>query len=329
MSTRSIGIGALYFMLDSPLRCDNGELMMLARVFAVLTFGSVAAVAQPPAGRPPAVPIPSGIRIERDLAFATVGAKELRLDLFLPEKQEGKLPVVVWIFGGAFMQNGRLQQEGGAAWLAIKGYAVAAIEHRLSSDAHFPAQIEDCKAAVRWLRANAAKYGLDPARFGAWGASSGGHLATMLGLTGGVKDLEGESGNLDQSSRVSAVVDFFGPTDFLQMDKAALPGGLKHDPPNSPESLLIGGPIQDNREKAARANPITYITRESPPFLIVHGDRDPLVPCNQSELLFEALRKAGVDATFYKIVSAGHGGPQFQSPVTKAMVLAFFDEHLK
>ena len=303
--------------------------MMHARVFAALAFGSLAAVAQPPAGRPPAAPIPPGIRVERDLTFATIGTRELRLDLFLPEKHEGKLPVVVWIFGGAFMQNNRLRQEGGAAWLAAKGYAVAAIEHRLSSDAHFPAQIEDCKAAVRWLRANAAKYGLDPARFGAWGESSGGHLATMLGVTGGVKDLEGDSGNLDQSSRVSAVVDFFGPTDFLQMEKAALPGGMNHDAPNSPESLLIGGPIQENREKAARANPIAYITRQSPPFLILHGDRDPLVPCNQSELLFEALEKAGVRASFYKIVSAGHGGPQFHTPVTKAMVLAFFDEYLK
>ena len=306
--------------------------MKTSRMLTIFFFTSLAAICQPrpgTPGRPGAEPVPPGIRTEKNLTFATVGAQDLRLDLFLPDKQDGKLPIVVWIFGGAFRQNNRLQQEGGAAWLATKGYAVAAIEYRVSSEALFPAQIEDCKAAVRWLRANAAKYGLDSARVGAWGESSGGHLASMLGVTGGVKDLEGGSGNLDQASRVVAVVDFFGPTDFLQMDKAALPGGMKHDPPDSPELLVIGGPIQENREKVARANPITYVTKDCPPFLIVHGDRDPLVPCNQSELLFEALKKAGVNASFYKIVSAGHGGPQFHTPVTQAMVLAFFDEHLK
>ena len=306
--------------------------MKISRIVITLFCGSLVAICQPrpgTAGRSAAEPIPPGVRMEKNLTFATIGAKELRLDLFLPDKQQGKLPVVVWIFGGAWRTNNRLRQEGQAAWLAAKGYAVAAIEYRMSSEAPFPAQVEDCKAAVRWLRANAAKYGLDPSRLAAWGESSGGHLASMLGVTGGVKDLEGSSGNLDQSSRVSAVVDFFGPTDFLQMEKAALPGGMQHDSPDSPESLVIGGPIQQNREKVARANPITYVTRECPPFLILHGDRDPLVPYNQSELLFEALKKAGVDVSFYKVVPAGHGGPQFQTPVTKAMVLAFLDQHLK
>ena len=306
--------------------------MKITRILITLFCSSLVAMCQPPpgtAGRSAAELIPPGVRMEKNLAFATIGAKELRLDLFLPDKQQGKLPVVVWIFGGAWRTNNRLRQEGQAAWLATKGYAVAAIEYRMSSEARFPAQIEDCKAAVRWLRANAAKYGLDPSRLAAWGESSGGHLASMLGVTGGVKDLEGSSGNLDQSSRVSAVVDFFGPTDFLQMEKAALPGEMQHDSPDSPESLVIGGPIQQNREKVARANPIAYVTRECPPFLILHGDRDPLVPYNQSELLFEALKKAGVDVSFYKVVSAGHGGPQFQTPVTKAMVLAFLDQHLK
>jgi dipeptidyl aminopeptidase/acylaminoacyl peptidase len=128
---------------------------------------------------------------------------------------------------------------------------------------------------------------------------------------------------------VQAVVDFFGPTDFLQMDAQAIPGGQKHDPAGSPESQLVGGPIQENREKVARANPITYVTADDPPFLILHGDRDPLVPVGQSELLFAALRKAGVSVTFHKIVGAGHGGPEFQSPVARAMVLAFLNQHLK
>lgn len=306
--------------------------MRITRVVTTFFFSALAAICQPPPGvapRPAAQPVPPGVHVQKNVVFASIGAKELQLDLFLPDSPAGKLPVVVWIFGGAWRTNNRLRQEGQAAWLATKGYAVAAIDYRLSSEALFPAQIEDCKAAVRWLRANAAKYGLDSSRIGAWGESSGGHLASLLGVTGGVKELEGGSGNLDQSSRVKAVVDFFGPTDFLQMEKAALAGGTNHDSPNSPESLVIGGPIQENREKVARANPLTYVAKGSPPFLIVHGDRDPLVPCNQSEILFEALQKAGVEVSFYKIVSAGHGGPQFQTPVTKAMVLAFFDEHLK
>jgi acetyl esterase/lipase len=276
-----------------------------------------------------AEPIPAGVKAEKDLLFAKVGDKELRLDLFLPARSDAPVPVVVWIFGGAFRENNRLGQEGGAAWLASHGYAVAAIEHRISSEALFPAQIQDCKAAVRWLRAHAAEYRLDPSRIGAWGESSGGHLASMLGVSAGVKEFEGDAGNASESSKVQAVVDFFGPTDFLQMDKAALPGGMKHDPADSPESLVIGGLIQENPEKVRRANPITYVTKDCPPFLIVHGDSDLLVPCNQSELLFEALQKAHVDAAFYKIVSVGHGGPAFHTPVARAMVLAFFNQHLR
>src|SRR5262249_2990270 len=158
-------------------------------------------------------------------------------------------------------------------------------------------------------RANAKMYGLDPEHIGVWGASSGGHLAALLGTTGGVKELEGKGGNAEQSSRVQAVVDFFGPTDFLQMDAPAPQGPFfEHEPPNSPESRLIGGAIQKNVEKVKRANPIQYVTKDAPPFLIAHGERDPLVPCHQSELLHEALKRVGVEVTFHKIPGAGHGG---------------------
>jgi acetyl esterase/lipase len=144
-----------------------------------------------------------------------------------------------------------------------------------------------------------------------------------------VADLEGALGNADQSSRVQAVVDFFGPTDFLQMEAHALPGAtLKHDPPGSPESLLVGGPIQENAAKAARANPIVYVTKEAPPFLIVHGEQDLSVPLHQSELLYAAMKTARVDVTFYKIAGAGHSGPPFYSEPMRAAVLAFFDQHL-
>src|SRR5260221_4919549 len=152
-----------------------------------------------------------------------------------------------------------------------QGYAVASLNYRLSGEALFPAQIEDCKAAVRWLRAHAKEYSLDPEHFGAWGSSAGGHLVALLGPSGDVKEFE-KGPHLDQSSRVQAVCDYFGPTDFLQMDAHAIPDArLKHDLPNSPESRLIGGPIQENKDKVAKVNPITYVTPDDPPVLIVHG----------------------------------------------------------
>ncbi len=284
-------------------------------------------MAQQPGG--PA-PVPPGVKADRNLVYARAEGKDLLLDIYRPERQEGVLPLVVWVYGGAFRAGSKDdRQTAGATWLVNHGYAVAAFNYRLSQVAKFPAQTHDCKAAIRWLRANAAQYGLDPARIAAWGASAGGHLSSMLGTSGGVADLEGDLGNAKESSRVQAVVDFFGPTDFLLMDSQAIAGGQKHDPPDSPESQLIGGPIQENKEKTARANPITYVSADDPPFLILHGDRDPLVPVGQSEIFFESLRKAGVNATFHKIVGAGHGGPQFNSPVARAMVLAFLDQHFK
>jgi acetyl esterase/lipase len=270
------------------------------------------------------------VKVDRNLVYARAGGKDLLLDIYRPENQDRDLPVVVWIYGGAFRAGSKDDdQTGGVTWLANRGYAVVAFNYRLSFEARFPAQTQDCKAAIRWLRANAAKYRLNTGRIAAWGASAGGHLAAMLGTSGGVADLEGDLGNEKESSRVQAVIDFFGPTDFLQMDAAAPPGGQKHNPADSPESQLVGGPIQENKDKVRRANPITYVTSDSPPFLILHGERDPLVPVNQSELLFEALKKAGRDVTFFKIVGAGHGGPQFNTPVVRAMVLAFLDQHLK
>jgi acetyl esterase/lipase len=188
------------------------------------------------------------------------------------------------------------------------------------------AQIEDCKAAVRWLRAHASEHRLDPDRFAAWGASAGGHLAALLGTTGGVKPFDvGE--HLDVSSRVQAVLDFFGPTDFTQMAKHSPPNArFDHDASDSPESLLIGGAVQEHKDKAAAANPITYVSKDDPPFLIMHGNRDPLVPHQQSELLRNALEAAGVPVTLRIIEGAGHG---FGGPDIDRVVAGFFDQHLK
>jgi acetyl esterase/lipase len=270
--------------------------------------------------------------VHRDLPYVTNGHFRQKLDLYLPEA-EPPVPLIIWIHGGAF----RLGDKGDNVPLetldagyaddgyANDGFAIASINYRLSQHALFPAQIEDCKAAVRWLRANAQQYRLDPRRFAAWGPSAGGHLAAMLGVTGHVQAFEvGE--HLDQSSRVQAVVDYFGPTDFLQMDAHRVPGGQVHDEPNSPESELVGGPIQERPEAVAQANPVTYVRPDAPPFLIVHGDSDPLVPHHQSELLVAALQEAGVPVTFYTVVGAGHGG--FTDPQIPEMTRAFLARHL-
>jgi len=261
--------------------------------------------------------------VHRDLAYVPGGHERQKLDLYLP-KEGRNLPLIINIHGGAFKAGSK--ENGVPLQYLNQGYAIASINYRLSQHAIFPAQIEDCKAAVRWLRAHATEFRLNPTRFAAWGSSAGGHLAAMLGTTGETREFD-VGANLDQSSRVQAVVDYFGPTDFLQMDAHRLPNGMTHDSANSPESELIGGAIQENKEKAARANPITYITSKAPPFLICHGDSDPLVPHHQSELLDAALRKAGVPVTFYTVKGGGHGG--FRDPKVVALTREFLATHLK
>jgi acetyl esterase/lipase len=290
----------------------------------VLLAVAPVAAAQPPRAKPP-----DGTEVHTNREYVPGGHERQRLDLYVPAKADAPLPVIVWVHGGAWM--GGSKDDGGPALRFVgKGYAVACINYRLSQHAVFPAQIEDCKAAIRWLRSNATTYNLNPDRIGVWGASAGGHLVALLGTSGGVEDGERKGESADQSSRVQAVVDFFGPTDFLQMDAHAVPGArLKHDSSTSPESQLIGGAIQENVEKVGRANPVKYVTKDAPPFLIVHGERDPLVPCHQSELLYEALKRARTDVTFYKIAGASHGGPEFNTEMMRAAVLAFFDKHLK
>lgn len=229
---------------------------------------------------------------------------------------------MVWIHGGAWL--GGSKERPPALRFVAKGYAVASVNYRLSQHAIFPAQIEDCKAAIRWLRANAAKHGYDPNRIGVWGSSAGGHLVALLGTTSGVKEFD-VGPNAGVSSRVQAVCDFFGPTDFTKM--SSFPSTMHHDAPDSPEAKLIGGPVQENKDKARRANPITYVTKDDPPFLIVHGDKDPLVPHNQSELLLDALKKAGLEATLYTVQGGGHGG--FKDPQVDVLVTQFFERHLR
>ena len=267
--------------------------------------------------------IPEGITVHRDVAYVTDGHERQKLDLYVPDEGEN-LPLIIWVHGGAWL-GGSKERYAPMEYLK-SGYAGASINYRLSQHAIFPAQIEDVKAAVRWLRANAETYRIDPNRFAAWGASAGGHLVAMLGTAGDITEFEvGE--NLEVSSRVQAVVDYFGPTDFIQMDAYRLPDGLVHDAPDSPESKLVGGPIQEHKDRVASANPITYVSKDDPPILIIHGDQDKLVPYQQSVLLKDALEKVGVAVTLYNVVGEGHGG--FKDPKVPELTKAFLEKHLK
>ena len=272
--------------------------------------------------------IPAGVKALRDLVYVTNGHERQKLDLYVPENANGPLPIIVWIHGGGWAAGSKDGCPPLNADYTQRGFAVASIGYRLTGDAIFPAQIEDCKAAIRWLRAHAKDYNLDPDHIAVWGSSAGGHLVALLGTSDHMKEFDvGE--NLDQLSRVQAACDYYGPTDLLQMDAHALPSArMKHDSADSPEARLIGGPIQAHKEAANRANPISYVTTDAPPFLIVHGDKDPLVPHHQSELLYAALKSAGTQVRFHTLEGAGHGDG-FGGSELETTVQDFFEKNLK
>ncbi|HEX4148771.1 MAG TPA: alpha/beta hydrolase [Pirellulales bacterium] len=267
--------------------------------------------------------IPDSVRVELDLPYAATDNPRQRLDLFLPKnpKNDQPLPVVAYIHGGAWKMGDKRGGYGQVAPLVESGeYAGVSIGYRLTDEAIWPAQINDCKAAIRWLRANAQKYHLDPDRIGVTGGSAGGHLVAMLGTSGDVSALEGTLGEFSSvSSRVSCVVDQFGTTDLLTM-------GSYHSGPVSPEAKLIGGAPEDNKEKALAASPVTYVSKDDPPFLFIHGTKDPIVPFTQSEELLAALKAVGVEALLIPVTDGGHG--MFGTPEVPARIHQFFDKHL-
>ena len=260
----------------------------------------------------------------RDLPYVPNAAPRQRLDIYLPASAQAGAPrpLIVWIHGGAWRIG--TKDDCPAARLVSLGYAAASIEYRFSQDAPFPAQIEDCKAAIRWLRAHSREYGIDPSRIGVWGASAGGHLVALLGVTGHVSDFD-TGPNLDQSSAVQCVIDFFGPTDFLHYG----------DPPDTFSSLgnavaqLLGGPFSTHQALARSASPIYFVTRDAAPFLILQGDHDPLVPMEQSVALNAALQKAGVPGTLHIVKGGGHGGPGFSTPEVRKLIVDFLARYLK
>jgi acetyl esterase/lipase len=270
------------------------------------------------------------VTLERDIVFNQDPTRPLRLHLLRPRPARNRAaPCLVFVHGGGFRTGSRDHGIEPLTPFAARGYVCASLEYRFSSEALWPAQIEDVKCGVRFLRANAGALGIESDHIGAWGHSAGGHLVSMLGVTDGEDDLEGTGGWADTSSRVQAVCNWFGPTDFLQMNRAG--STYDHDAPDSSESALIGAPIQSAPERAARANPISYIQpgRRIPPFLIVHGDADLLVPFNQSELLAAALERVDANVRLVRLAGAAHGGPDFHTQEISDLVAGFFTEHLE
>lgn len=272
----------------------------------------------------PAPPVPAGVKALRDLVYSEPDGRPQKLDLFLPENAPKPWPLVVWVHGGAWKAGSK--QDCGALGLTAKGFAVASVEYRFSQVAPFPAQIVDCKAAIRWLRAKAGEYGYDADRIGAWGNSAGGHLVCLLGTAGDVAAFDvGENTNV--SSRVQAVCNFYGPTDLPRF--ARTPGYERGDKPEAPEGQLLGGTVNGKPEAAKAASPVTYATSDDPPFLTYHGTKDPLVPADQAVALDEALKKAGVASEVHLLEGAGHGGPHFGGVEVRTNIIAFFERHLK
>ncbi|MEZ6136374.1 MAG: alpha/beta hydrolase [Pirellulaceae bacterium] len=264
----------------------------------------------------------------RDVVYGTGGGRDLTMHIVLPkEPTDLPLPAYVWVHGGGWQAG---TKDGGVMKvipMVREGFVGATIEYRLTGEAPFPAQIEDCKCAIRYLRAHSQKYNLDPKRIAVGGSSAGGHLVALLGTSGGVKELEGEGGWADQSSNVQAVVDFYGPSNFKAF--VTTPGYEHHNNAGSPESKLLGGgEVLSNEAGIKRVNPITYIDKDDPPFLIIHGTDDRTVPPNQSEALDQALKSNNVESTLHIIQGAGHGGPAFAKPQIEEMQRKFLLKHL-
>ena len=266
--------------------------------------------------------IPAGVKRLADLEYSAPATGPLALDLFLPEADAGRpLPMVVWIHGGGWANGSK--QNCPLAYLAARGYAVASVDYRLTAVAQWPAQIDDCRAAVRWLRLHASAHGLDPDRVGVAGGSAGGHLAALLGTLDPPADET-------VSSRVRAVCDLYGPSDLLTMPpNVPGPGKTDADLANSNGAKLLGGTVKDRPELARQASALFQASAGDAPFLILHGDQDQRVPLDQSQRLHERLQEVGVPSELVVLPAAGHGGPAFQTPEIQARVKQFFDAHLQ
>ena len=262
--------------------------------------------------------VPEGVEVLRDLEYAQVKGVSLKLDLYRPAtKPSAPMPLVIWVHGGGW-RNGT-KANCPAAWLATKGYAVASLDFRLLPEHPWPAQIEDPIAALRWLRQESGKYGYDASRSAAMGGSSGGHVVALWGTL-----------SLPAEDKVMAVVDLYGPTDLLTMPPNVLSEKrTRAELAKANGALLLGGVVMDQPEKAKAVSALHQVSKDDVPFLILHGAADPGVPVDQSERLHAALKAAGVESTLKLLPGAGHGGKEFDSTESRALIQGFLDKHLK
>ncbi|MDF1825468.1 MAG: alpha/beta hydrolase [Verrucomicrobiales bacterium] len=267
----------------------------------------------------PANPLP-GTAVKRDIHYATHDDVELKLDLYRPQPlPEAPLPVVLWIHGGGWLNGSK--DKCRADFLAQKGFAVVSVGYRLTDVARWPGQIDDCSAAVKWVRDHAEAFQLDPDAVGAWGSSAGGHLVALMG-TRPTSD--------DTTIKLQAVCDWFGPTDLLTMPPNVVSETRTYEQVSqSNGAKLLGSPVPEARDLAKDASALYHVSSDDSPFLIMHGSEDPGVPLVQSARFHEALKAAGVDSSFVIIEGAAHGGREFRTEEVKSQVINFFNEHLK
>jgi acetyl esterase/lipase len=288
----------------------------LAVILAADTNSSFAQRLSPAAAR-------EKIEVQADVEYGKAGERSLKLDVIKPKVASDKpRACVVWIHGGGWQNGNKSSGVGRLAGLVATGdYVGVSVGYRLTDEATWPGQIHDCKAAIRWIRTNSKTLGIDPDKIGVWGSSAGGHLVSMLGTRGEVKELEGKNGTPYVSSRVTCVVDFCGPSDFLAM-------GTDHPKlkdPAGPVYKLLGGPVSEKEDVAKSASPVTFVSADDPPILIVHGTDDRTVAIRQAEILYDAQKKVGNNSTFVKITGGGHG---IGGPKVEERVATFFAKHL-
>ena len=266
-------------------------------------------------------PRPGAILPTYDLVYTKAGGTELKIDLTRPADGAGPFPTVVVIHGGAWRGGSKDGMRPLLQEFARRGYVAASPQYRFCPKETFPAQVHDVKAAVRWLKSNAKEYKIDPDRMGAIGFSAGGHLAMMLGVTGPSDGLEGDVSKDAPDSKIRAVVNYFGPTDLAADDIPPVSKPLVKD--------FIGGTPEDKPEAAAKASPLTYVTKDDAPILSFQGTKDPLVPYTQAIKLLDAQTKAGVPGRAELLIGAGHGWRGEDLKRTADASFAFFDLYLK